>query len=342
MLSRYNKPVVSHASTAPAYWQIGNLWRVMITGVQSENSFTLLDQIVTNAGGGGPSTHTHTQDEGLYVISGRCTFNAGGKHGMIATAGTFVNIPRLTQHSFTVDAPDTQLLNFYLPAGFEQLVIGIAHPADRSEPPPAGIPLPPAWLVEKLAEDYGQTAIFGMPFKEPPNANNMRTEATPGATLFPYVSKANEVSSYWYQGGLHSLLASGKQTGGVYCLIEQVLPQSFKTDPHINRLADEVFYVLEGKCSFLLNDKLETVGQNGMVFIPKGVVKAMRVDTVTAKVINLHTPSGFERLVTTVGERSESHTLPPPERAATAAASGVKENLMKEIGLQQLMVKSPF
>ena len=114
---------------------------------------------------------------------------------MIATAGTFVNVPRLTQHSFTVDAPNTQLLNFYLPAGFEQLLTGIAHPADRSEPPPPDVPLAPAWLVEKLAEDYGQTAILGMPFKDPADANNMKTEATPGATLFPYASKASEVSS---------------------------------------------------------------------------------------------------------------------------------------------------
>lgn len=53
---RYNNAVVSDAGTAPAYWQIGNLWRVMVTGVQSENSFTLLDQVVTDGGGGGPCT----------------------------------------------------------------------------------------------------------------------------------------------------------------------------------------------------------------------------------------------------------------------------------------------
>lgn len=128
------KPIITHAKDAPAYWQIGNLWRVMATGVQTDNSFTLLDQIVNDGGGGGPVTHTHTQDEGLYVIKGACTFNAGGHHGLEAKAGTFVSVPRLTEHSFTVDSPETQILNFYLPAGFEQLLIGIAHPADRNEP----------------------------------------------------------------------------------------------------------------------------------------------------------------------------------------------------------------
>ena len=285
---------------------------------------------------------THTQDEGLYVVSGRCTFNAGGKDGMIATAGTFVNVPRLTQHSFTVDNPNTRLLNFYLPAGFEQLLTGIAHPADRSEPPPPDVPLAPAWLVEKLAEDYGQTAVLGMPFKDAANANNMRTEPTPGATLFPYVSKASDVMSYWLQGGVHSLLASGKQTGDVYCLIEQTLRQGLVTSPHIDKRADEVYYALEGKCTFLLNEKVETVVQNGMVFIPKGVVKAMRVDSLTTKVLNLHTPSGFERLLSTLGDQAKSHTLPSSDHPAKKVASTVRETVMNETGLQQLAVANPL
>ena len=85
------------------------------------------------------------------MITGQCTFNAGGTQGMVAGPGTFVAIPGLTEHSFTVDKNDTQILNFYLPAGFEQLLIGISHPADTNTPPPPGVPLPPPHLVDKLA-----------------------------------------------------------------------------------------------------------------------------------------------------------------------------------------------
>lgn len=342
MATRYKKPIITHAKTAPAYWQIGNLWRVMVTGVQSENSFTLLDQIVTDGGGGGPCTHTHTQDEGLYVISGQCTFNAGGTDGMIATQGTFVNVPRLTQHSFTVDAPNTQLLNFYLPAGFEQLLIGIAHPAERNEPPPPSVPLPPAWLVDKLTEDYGQTAILGMPFKDPASPDNMKTEPTPGATLFPYALKATESSSYWYQGGLHSILATGEQTGDVYCLIEQLLPNGPVTAPHIDLRADEVYYVLQGTGTFLLNDKIETVERNGTVFIPKGTVKAFRVDSENMTVLNLHTPSGFERLVSAFGHRTTQHSLAPGRAGGKHTEKPGREALEEELGLRRLAVGDPL
>jgi hypothetical protein len=64
------KPFITHAKDSPAYWQIGNLWKAMATGVQTDNSFTLLDQVVHTGGGGGRVTHTHTQDEGLYVVRG--------------------------------------------------------------------------------------------------------------------------------------------------------------------------------------------------------------------------------------------------------------------------------
>lgn len=341
MTRPHQKALISRAETAPAYWQIGNLWRVMVTGVQSDNAFTLLDQIVTDGGGGGPCTHTHTQDEGLYVVSGKCTFNAGGHDGMTASAGTFVSVPRLTEHSFTVDAPNTQLLNFYLPAGFEQLLTGIAHPADRSEPPPPGVPLPPAWLVDKLAEEYGQTAVLGMPFKEPAGPDNMSTKPTPGATLFPYLAKAAESSTFWYQGGRWSVLATGEQTGS-YCLIEKLLPKGSATPPRINDQADEVVYVLDGEGTFLLDDRIESVGKNGLVFIPRGTVQGLRVDSPTMLLLDLHTPAGFEKILPVLAEKAAEHALPPKGFQEKHVEKFVRENLMKEVGLRSLAVGDPL
>lgn len=38
---------------SPAYWQLENLWHVMATGVQTDNAFTLIDQVVAARPGGG-------------------------------------------------------------------------------------------------------------------------------------------------------------------------------------------------------------------------------------------------------------------------------------------------
>ena len=336
-----SRAMITHARDAPAYWQIGNLWRVMATGVQTGNSFCLLDQILTG-GRGGPQTHTHIQDEGLYVISGQCTFNAGGKHGLVAPPGTFAAIPRLTEHSFTVDIPETQILNFYLPAGFEQLLIGIAHPADRNELPPPGIPLPPPHLVDKLAADYGQYAVLGMPFKDPPDLDKMYTKELPGATEFPFLANAKDLPALWIEKGLCTILASAKATGNSYSLIEQLLAKGATQAPHVHEGQDEVFYILDGEITFLLGDRVESATKGALVFIPRGKVHGLRVDSETTRFLNLHTPGGMDRLLTALGEPAKQLSLPPADFKPKVVERATKFMFETEIGLKYIAVGSPF
>lgn len=334
--------MITHAKDAPAYWQIGNLWRTMATGIQTDNTFTLLDQIVTSGGGGGPCTHTHTQDEGLYVVSGKCTFNAGGHDGLAAPAGTFVAIPRLTEHSFGVDEPHTQLLNFYLPAGFEMLLVGIAHPADRNEPPPPGISLPPPNLVRKLAADYGMDEVLGMPFIDKAYPGIMTTKPTPGATLFPFTSTAKETPKYWYKGGLASVLASSKQTGNSYTLLERILPQNASTRPYVLDGKDEVFYILQGSITFLLGDRIETAEQGALVFIPKSIVHGYKVNSKTALVLNLQTPGGFDEILPFLGHETEDHALPPQDFVAKDISPATEKRILGQVAWHHVAVSDPL
>ncbi|MGP9766160.1 cupin domain-containing protein [Halomonas sp. AOP13-D3-9] len=161
-------------------------------GVQTGGDFCLLDQLVTDQGGG-PCTHAHPADEGMYIISGHCTYQAGGQQ-ISAGPGSFVGIPRFAQHSFVVDAPGTQLLNFYLPAGFELFVMGFSLPAKVNA-------LPPRRLVEQLSRDYGQIPILGLPAADPPSPSNMTTEALPEAAVQPFASSVHQAPAYWWNGG---------------------------------------------------------------------------------------------------------------------------------------------
>ena len=61
----------------------------------------------------------------------------------MARAGDFVWIPRGTAHKVTVTSTVCRALNAYVPAGFEQVIIGLGNPAERRElPPPDGAPEP--------------------------------------------------------------------------------------------------------------------------------------------------------------------------------------------------------
>lgn len=331
--------VVSADDDAPAVWQLGNLWRVMATGTQTGNAFCLIDQIVT-PNGGGPCTHLHTQEEGLYVVSGHCTFNAAGQT-LSAGPGTLVAIPRYTEHSFRADGVDTRLLNFYLPAGFEILLLGLSVPAQKNELPPPGIPMPPRRLVEKLSEQIGALPILGLPFADPPREDNMATRPTPGATAQPFISNAETAPSWWAQDGLWSALADGASTDGSYSLFERLLGPGMGEPPHVHEHMDEVLYVLSGEVDLLLADRLAVARSGSLAFFPKGGVHALRARS-EARVLNLHTPAGFERIVADLGAPAEARTLPfagwaPPQLGEDRVAG-----LFDELGLRRLALADPF
>jgi mannose-6-phosphate isomerase-like protein (cupin superfamily) len=251
-------------------------------------------------------------------------------------------VPRFAQHSFVVDAPDTQLLNFYLPSGFEMFVMGFSHPAERNELPPAGIPLAPRRLIEQLSRDYGQIPILGLPGADAPTAENMATEPLPEAAVQPFVSNAETSPAYWYEGGLWAILASGEATDGSYCLIEQVRVRGGATPPQVHLDTDVVFYVLDGEMTFLLDDRIETASKGDLVFIPRKSVYALRIDSGRARFLNLYTPSGFERILSNLGYPAITRELPPFEWRAPPVNSDQKSRLFADLGIRSIAVPNPI
>ena len=172
-----NEPVSPYVLTnqnSPAFWLIDNLWMPLAGSFLTDGNFCFIEQ-VCGVGIGGPPTHAHPSDEGLYILEGQCTFNAGGQT-VKAGPGAFISIPRMVEHSFTVDVPNSRLLNWYSPGGFEMLLMRIATPATERKPPvPNSLPLPPRWMVEECSREFGQIAVLGLPFADPPTKDNMAT-----------------------------------------------------------------------------------------------------------------------------------------------------------------------
>ena len=123
------------------------LWVILAEAKDTDNHFSLMWQQC--AQGSGPGPHTHTQDEGFYLLDGQVTYVAGGEE-LVATSGDFIWIPRGTEHAFRVDSPTATLLNTYTPAGFEQTIIQGGVPAEHRELPPANLP-PNLPMPEMLA-----------------------------------------------------------------------------------------------------------------------------------------------------------------------------------------------
>ena len=334
------KPFIETVEGAARFWQIGLLWRLLATGHKTGGALCFIDEI-NGASEGGPVTHTHPQDEGLYLLEGECTFHAGGQT-INATSGTFVAVPRYTEHAFMA-APGSRFLNFYLPSGFELILTGLGVPALRNEPPKHGeFTLPPRTLVDKLGADYGQSPVQGTPFVDPPLRENMTTAPLPGAKALPFAAHVNTVRCYWSNDILWSVLAENATTDGGYTLLEELCPKGAGAPPHLHLHADEVFYMLEGEAEFLSGDLREVARAETLVFIPRGSIHAFRVRSETARMLNLYTQAGFERLIKMTGRPAAERKLPPRGLKPIDLPASRRAQLFAEIGMQVVAWPDPF
>ncbi len=230
-------------------------------------------------------------NEGLYVVSGRCTFNAAGET-LVAGAGSLMVVPRFTEHGFTVDDPDTHRLKFYVPAGVELFLALFAHPAERNELPPEDVPRPPAHLVDQLSRDYGHIqGIGGRPGVDKPTPERMVTKPNPDAMVPPYVASAAASPRWWHDGQLWSVLADQARTDGGFSMFEILGPRGAGAAPHVFVGSDAFYYILDGSIDMFIGDKLRSADKGDLVFVPKGTPHARRVTSETARAPYLSTPA---------------------------------------------------
>ena len=132
------------------------------------------------------------------------------------------------------------------------------------------------------------------------------------ATARPFAVGPHQGDAYWYLGGLIVYKASSEQTGG-WGLSVETYPAGFASALHVHETEDSGFYVLSGRLRVRVGDEDITAGPGGLIFLPKQVPHAFRVEgDELATWINIQGPTGdFRRLVEETGERAPSATLPP-------------------------------
>jgi quercetin dioxygenase-like cupin family protein len=132
---------------------VGELYRFFATGDETDGKYATFEAIVPP--GGGPPPHTHNrEEESLYILEGEITFTVGEAR-IVATAGTFANMPIGSLHSFKNATNKIARMIFSVaPAGLEKMLFEVGVPVKLSD-----TPLPPTKSeIEKLlavAPTYG-------------------------------------------------------------------------------------------------------------------------------------------------------------------------------------------
>ena len=113
-------------------------------------------------------------------------------------------------------------------------------------------------------------------------------------------------------GDSYTVLVSGKQTQGRYCLIDMLVPDGSGPPPHRHDF-EEMFTLLEGEVQFTFRDQTMNVPQGATVNIPANAPHQFRnISGRTVHMLCMCTPAGQEEFFGEVGGRVASRTSPPP------------------------------
>jgi quercetin dioxygenase-like cupin family protein len=131
-----------------------------------------------------------------------------------------------------------------------------------------------------------------------------------------YHLAAGEGEARWWLGSLTRIKITGKQTGGLYSLVEVVEPEGADGPLHVHHREDEAFWILEGELTFQIGRETIKSGPGSLVFGPRGVPHSYRVDVGPARLLYVLSPAGFENFIYSSSEPAQALTLPPISDAA--------------------------
>src|SRR5438874_1459651 len=119
-MSMAHQPTLRQLGEGRTIAVVGDVYRFLATGDDTNGKYALFEALV--GPGGGPPPHVHSrEEEGFYVLEGEITFTVNGER-VVATAGTFANMPVGTPHSFKNEGGrPARMLVSVAPAGLEQM-----------------------------------------------------------------------------------------------------------------------------------------------------------------------------------------------------------------------------
>ena len=137
-MSDPSTPVVRKPAQGRTIAVVGDVYRFLATGEDTNGKYALWEAVVPP--GGGPPPHVHSrEEEGFYVLDGEITFHVDGER-VVATAGMFANMPVGTPHSFKNESGEpARMLISVAPAGLERMFFEVGVPVAQgatTAPPP--------------------------------------------------------------------------------------------------------------------------------------------------------------------------------------------------------------
>jgi mannose-6-phosphate isomerase-like protein (cupin superfamily) len=128
--------------------------------------------------------------------------------------------------------------------------------------------------------------------------------------IYPDDKQARHISLV---GDTYTILVSGAETDGRYCLIDMLVPDGHGPPPHRHDF-EEMFTLLEGELEFTFRGKKSKVSAPATVNIPANAPHTFKnTSGETVHLLCMCTPAGQEEFFMAVADQVDSRTSPAPK-----------------------------
>jgi quercetin dioxygenase-like cupin family protein len=152
-------------------------------------------------------------------------------------------------------------------------------------------------------------------------ANPAKLSSQPGMALPPdnprrelavAQTESAETRHISLAGGTYTILLTGAETGGRYCLIDMHIPPEGGPPPHRHDF-EEMFTVLEGEIELTFRGEKSSAPAGTTVNVPANAPHFFRnASSMPARLLCMCTPAGQEEFFMEIGDPVSSRTAPPP------------------------------
>ena len=126
-------------------------------------------------------------------------------------------------------------------------------------------------------------------------------------------------------GDTYTILLSGNDTDGRYCLIDMLVPPGGGPGPHRHDF-EESFTILEGEIEATFRGKKSVVRSGETVNIPANAPHSFtNASNQTVRLLCICAPAGQEEFFAQVGVAVAARTTPPPKLNKTGQAEFMKK-----------------
>src|SRR5882724_9335916 len=125
-------------------------------------------------------------------------------------------------------------------------------------------------------------------------------------------------------GDIYTILLTGKDTAGRYCLIDMLVPPGGGPPPHRHDF-EEMFTILDGEIELICRGEGHRASAGSTVNIPANAPHSFKnTSDKPARLLCMCTPSGQEEFFMAVGDPVDSRTAPPPKLSMAEQAERIQ------------------